>query len=95
MLMNPLSTSAPVVLPQASAQKSRSWLPAWFCRLWLPAWLQRNWREFNEHLMQDQAFADAISRRLDIAAAIFLFISYTVCAVLIFSVNASIYGDNN
>ena len=95
MLMNPLSTSAPVVEPHTPARKSRACLPACFYRLWFPAWLQRNWREFNEHLMQDQAFADAMSRRLDVAAAVFLFASYTVCAILIFSINGSLYGDNN
>ena len=96
MLMPSHSTSAPSVQPEVSAGKSRGCWPAWMRpRIWLPTRLQHSWREFNEHLTHDQAFADAISRRLDVAAAIFLFSSYTLCAVLIFSINGSIYGNNN
>ena len=86
------STSS-LQLPKAGRQK-RAWMPAWLRRPWLPAWLRRHWREFNEHLTHDQAFAEAMSRRLDVAAASFLFCSYTVCAILIFAINGSIYGNS-
>jgi len=94
MLIHPASTSASSDEPISTAGKTHRSLPACIRRPWLPAKLRRSWREFNEHLTHDQAFADAISRRLDICAAIFLFVSYTLTAILIFAINGSIYGDN-
>ncbi len=94
MLIHPASAVASSAAPHSTAGKAHGWLPAWMRRPWLPARLQRSWREFNEHLTHDQAFADAMSRRLDIVAALFLFISYTLTAILIFAINGSIYGDN-
>lgn len=79
--------------PPKAAWKLRVCLPARLRRPWLPGSMRRNWREFHEQLTHDQAFADAISRRLDVVAAAFLFSSYTTCTILIFAINGSIYGS--
>ena len=55
--------------------------------------IRRSWRNFNDHLTRDQDFADAMSRRLDVWAAIGLLLTYTLVAVLIFVVNSSLYGN--
>ena len=60
---------------------------------WPFAAVRRRWREFNEHLARDEALAEAISRRLDVWAAIGLFSAYTLTAVLIFAINGSLYGN--
>ena len=77
-----------------AAWRLRIRLSARLRRLWLLIPLQSTWREFHDQLTHDQAFADAISRRLDIAAAGFLFFSYTLTVILIFAINGSIYGKS-
>ena len=76
---------------------SRSSVPflgtVWKAVSWPTAAVGRQWRQFNDHLASDQSFADAISRKLDIWAAILLFSTYTLTAILIFAINGTKYGN--
>ena len=78
---------------QRAAGRTRARSSAWLRRLWSPPGSGAR-REFNDHLTHDQAFADAMSRRLDVVAASFLFCSYTLCAILIFAINGTLYGKS-
>lgn len=49
-------------------------------------------RRFHEHLASDQAFADHVGRSLDLWAAAISFLLYTICAILIFTINGALYG---